>query len=73
MRLADLEGLEQQKAAEMMGVSRQTFGRILAQARTTVARALAEGLVLVVEGGSYQLVPPHGPRRWRHRGGRGRW
>lgn len=51
LRLADLEGLYQEAAAERMGVSRPTFARILARARTAVARALVEERVLVVGEG----------------------
>lgn len=51
LRLADLEGLYQEVAAERMGVSRPTFARILARARSAVARALVEERVLVVGEG----------------------
>ena len=51
LRLADLQGLYQEAAAERMGVSRPTFARILARARTAVARALIEERVLVVGEG----------------------
>jgi predicted DNA-binding protein (UPF0251 family) len=51
LRLADLEGLYQEAAAERMGVSRPTFARILARARSAVARALIEEHVLVVSEG----------------------
>jgi predicted DNA-binding protein (UPF0251 family) len=51
LRLADLEGLYQEAAAERMGVSRPTFARILARARSAVARALVEERVLVVAEG----------------------
>ena len=51
IRLADLEGLYQEAAAERMGVSRPTFARILARARSAVARALIEERVLVVGEG----------------------
>ena len=51
LRLADLEGLYQEAAAERMGVSRPTFARILARARSAVARALVEERVLVVGEG----------------------
>lgn len=48
LRLADLEGLYQEAAAEQMGVSRPTFARILTRARATVTEALVEGKVLMV-------------------------
>ena len=51
LRLADLEGLYQEAAAERMGVSRPTFSRILARARLVVARALIEERLLVVGEG----------------------
>ena len=37
LRLADLEGLYQEAAAERMGVSRPTFARVLTRARAVVA------------------------------------
>lgn len=51
LRLADLEGLYQEAAAERMGVSRPTFARILARARTIVARAIVEQRMLVIGEG----------------------
>ena len=42
LRLADLEGLYQEAAAERMGVSRPTFARILARARSAVAMPLID-------------------------------
>jgi predicted DNA-binding protein (UPF0251 family) len=51
LRLADLEGLYQEAAAERMGVSRPTFARILARARLATARALVEERLLVVAEG----------------------
>jgi predicted DNA-binding protein (UPF0251 family) len=56
LRLADVEGLEQQEAAQHMGVSRPTFSRILAHARGVVSRALVKGWALRIEGGDYQLA-----------------
>jgi predicted DNA-binding protein (UPF0251 family) len=75
IRLADLEGLYQDAAAERMGVSRQTYARILNRARAAVARSLVEQKMLLVEsGGSHAIVedtpallscPVHGgPRRY---------
>jgi predicted DNA-binding protein (UPF0251 family) len=51
LRLADLEGLYQEAAAQRMGISRATFARILGRARTAVARALIEERVLVIGEG----------------------
>ncbi|WP_434529374.1 DUF134 domain-containing protein [Vibrio sp. K4] len=47
LRLADLEGLSQQQAADQMGVSRQTFGNTVKSARFKVAKSLVEGHALV--------------------------
>jgi len=55
IRLADMEGLYQEQAAERMGVSRPTFGRILATAHRKVAEALAHGKPLKIEGGTIRV------------------
>jgi predicted DNA-binding protein (UPF0251 family) len=55
IRLADLEGLYQEQAAERMKVSRQTFGRIIETARLKVAQVLTDGLVLRIEGGEVEM------------------
>ena len=75
LRLADLEGLYQEAAAERMGVSRPTFARILARARLVVARALIEERLLVVGDGPVVASPSepfpcpvHGAGRRRGRG-----
>lgn len=75
LRLADLEGLYQETAAEFMGVSRPTFARILARARSTVARSLIEEHVLaigdgpvVTTGDRFLPCPVHGSDRRRGRG-----
>jgi len=51
IRLADMEGLYHEQAAERMNVSRQTLGRILESARRKVAEALVTGKALRIEGG----------------------
>ena len=75
LRLADLEGLYQEAAADRMGVSRPTFSRILARARSAVARALIEERVLVVGEGPVVATtdrpfpcPVHEGGRRRERG-----
>ena len=75
LRLADLEGLYQEAAAERMGVSRPTFSRILDRARSVVARAIIKERLLivgegpVVAGPSKPLpCPVHGAGRRRGRG-----
>jgi predicted DNA-binding protein (UPF0251 family) len=48
IRLADVEGLYQDAAAERMAVSRQTYARILSRGRRAVAECLIEGRMLLV-------------------------
>ena len=49
IRLTDLEGMYQEKAAEQMGVSRQTLGNILKRAHKKVAEALVLGKAIGIE------------------------
>ena len=56
IRLADLESLYQDKAAEKMNVSRQTFGRIIESAHKKVAEALVQGKALKIEGGEFEMA-----------------
>ena len=56
IRLADLEGLYQEQAAEKMKVSRQTFGRIIESAHKKVADALVNGKALKIEGGEFEMA-----------------
>ena len=56
LKLADIEGLYQEDAAERMEVSRPTFQRVLKSARGKVARCLVEGKALGIEGGNYVLA-----------------
>jgi predicted DNA-binding protein (UPF0251 family) len=62
IRLADLEGLYQEQAAERMIVSRPTFGRILAAAHRKVAEALVHGKTLKIEGGTIRMERPRSLR-----------
>ena len=55
MRLADLEGLYQEQAAERMNVSRPTFSRIIESAHRKTADALVHGKALRIEGGPVQI------------------
>ena len=52
LRLADLNGLYQEQAAEKMKISRPTFSRVVEQARRKVADALIHGKALRLEGGA---------------------
>jgi predicted DNA-binding protein (UPF0251 family) len=56
IRLADLENLYQEQAAEKMNVSRQTFGRIIDSAHKKVAEALVKGKALKIEGGEFEMA-----------------
>lgn len=85
LRLADLENLSQENAAEAMQVSRATFGRIVARARQKTADALIHGKVIRIIGDDAENpqisgdFPPgghgawHGCGRGRRGCGRGRW
>jgi predicted DNA-binding protein (UPF0251 family) len=56
LRLADLESLYQEKAAEKMNVSRQTFGRIIDSAHKKVGEALVKGKALKIDGGEFEMA-----------------
>lgn len=49
IRLANLEGMYQEEAAEAMGVSRQTFGRIIASANRKLADSLVNGKAIRID------------------------
>jgi uncharacterized protein len=51
IRLADMDGLYQEKAARKMKISRSTFGRTLEVAHQKIAAVLANGEMLRIEGG----------------------
>lgn len=55
LRLADVEGLYQEAAAQRMNVSRPTFGRIVSEARRKAATALVNGCALTIEGGPVEM------------------
>ena len=56
VRLADLNGMYQEQAAEQMNVSRQTFGRIVESAHKKIADALVNGKALSIEGGNVEIA-----------------
>ncbi len=56
IRLTEVEGLDQEKAALRMKVSRQTFGRVLQRAHQVVADAIIKGKALRIEGGDFIMV-----------------
>jgi predicted DNA-binding protein (UPF0251 family) len=51
IRLADLEGLYQEQAAEQMGISRPTFSRIVESAHRKLAEMIVFGRALKIVGG----------------------
>lgn len=55
VRLADLDGLYQEQAAERMNVSRPTFSRIIDSAHRKIADALVHGKALCIKGGPVQM------------------
>ena len=55
VRLADLEGLYQEQAAEQMKVSRPTFSRIIDSAHRKMADAVVHGKALRIEGGPVRM------------------
>lgn len=56
IRLADVEGLKQEDAAERMRVSRPTFSRIFSSARAKVADALVNIKAIRIEGGCCKIT-----------------
>jgi uncharacterized protein len=62
IRLADFEGLYQEKAALQMNISRQTFGRIIEAAHKKIADVLIHGKALKIEGGDVSLEETENPR-----------
>ena len=56
IRLADLEGLYQEQAAQKMSISRATFGRTIESAHKKVAEALVKGTALRIEGGDIEMA-----------------
>lgn len=56
LRLADLDGLYQEKAAVQMNISRATFGRIVESAHRKVSDALINGKAIKIEGGVVKMT-----------------
>lgn len=72
LRLKDLEGMEQKRAAKKMKISQPTFNRLLSSARRKTADALVNGKAIKIEGGSYIMVKAGLGRRRLKGPGRGR-
>ena len=62
IRLKDLLGMDQGKAAEKMGISQPTFHRLLLSARKKIADAVVNGKAIRIEGGNYTLPRSEGGR-----------
>ena len=56
LRLKDLEGMEQEPAAERMNISRPTFQRVLSSARRKVADVLLNGKAVRIAGGTFEMA-----------------
>jgi uncharacterized protein len=56
IRLADLEGLYQEKAAKKMNISRPTFTRLIESAHKKIADAIVKGKALKIDGGVYKMA-----------------
>jgi len=56
LRLVDLNGLEQEQAAQKMGISRRAFWDELQKARKKVADALVNGKAIEIKGGNYVMA-----------------
>ena len=59
VRLADLEGMYQEKAAKKMNISRQTFGNIIAAAHKKIADCLVNSKALKIKGGVVEMMERH--------------
>ena len=55
VRLADLNGLYHEEAAEKMNISRQTFGNIISSARYKIADCLVNAKALKIEGAEIEM------------------
>lgn len=74
MRLCDLEGKQQEEAAQRMGVSRGTVQRLLQSGRRKLLTSITEGQALSFEDADHVCIGPRpgwGPGR-HGRGRRGR-
>jgi predicted DNA-binding protein (UPF0251 family) len=74
MRLCDLDGKQQEEAAEAMGVSRGTIQRLLQSGREKLLTSITEGQALSFEDAEHVCISSrhgrHG-RRGGHRGAQG--
>jgi len=58
VRLKDLLGLEQEKAAKEMNISQPTFHRLVLSARKKIADAIINSKAIKIKGGNFKMVQP---------------
>ena len=58
VRLVDLEGLNQEDAAQRMGISRRALWEDLQNARRKIAEGLVQGKAIEIKGGNYSVERP---------------
>jgi uncharacterized protein len=58
VRLIDLEGLNQEEAAQRMGISRRALWEDLQNARRKIAEGLVQGKAIEIKGGNYSVERP---------------
>ena len=63
IRLADLLGNHQKRAAQEMHISQQTFSRIIRRARKSLANALVRGAIIKIQGGTYVFSSKETPQQ----------
>jgi len=73
MRLCDLEGYQQEQAAQQMGVSRGTIQRLLQSGRRKLLTSITEGQALSFEEADHVCISPAPGWGGRGRHGRGRF
>ena len=56
IRLADVEGMDQEPGSECMNISRPTFHRMLERAHQKIGQALWEGKAIRIEGGNFRVT-----------------
>jgi len=70
LRLYDIEGLDQENAAQRMQISRATFGRIIREAHQMIAEAIISHRGLTVIAKNSIRIQCHGAGKRQRRRGR---